>query len=206
MTAHTPIDTDVLASVRAEAARHSYHPRGTVRCVGVPLFRTPLARDCACLLDLDPDVLSWSCLPLELADTRSFHIPDFKIERAAGPVLVDVFQSLDDAAVEWIKARALAAGFRHEVVLEQQIISGFRLRNAQDLLRYARWRAPLGDRLRLLAALEEQGSMTVTECLTAFRETLPIAGLASLILHRFLEIELDDELINPDTTVRRRRD
>ncbi|CAN7344644.1 hypothetical protein LJR231_001956 [Phyllobacterium sp. LjRoot231] len=205
MTAHTPIDIDILASVRTEAARHSYHPRGTVRCVGVPLFRNTLARECACLLDFDPDILSWSCLPLELTDKKSFHVPDFRIERSTGPALVDVFQSLDDASVRWIKERALVAGFQHEFVLEKHINSGFRLRNAQDLLRYARWRTPLGDRLRLLAALDEQGSMTVSECLTAFRETLPIAGLASLILHRFLEIELDDELINPDTTVRRRR-
>ena len=206
MTAHTPIDTDFLASARAQAARRSHHPRGTVRCVGVPLFRNKLARDCACLFDFAPDILSWSCLPLELSDTRSFHVPDFKIERATGLTLVDVFQSLDDASVRWIKERALEAGYQHDVVMEQQINSGFRLRNAQDLLRYARWRTPLGDRLRLLAALDEHGTMTVTECLSAFRETLPIAGLASLILHRFLEVELDDELINPDTTVRRRRD
>ncbi|WP_457300147.1 hypothetical protein [Phyllobacterium sp. P5_D12] len=140
MTAHTPIpiDTDILTSVRAEAARHSYSPRGTVRCVGVPLFRNPLARDCACLLDFDPDVLSWSCLPLELVDKRSFHFPDFRIERSTGPALVDVFQSLDDASVGWIKERALEAGYQHEIFLGEQINSGFRLHNAKDLLRYTR--------------------------------------------------------------------
>jgi hypothetical protein len=206
MTAHIPFDTDFVASTRAGAAQRSYHPRGTIRCLGTPLFRSTSARDCACLFDFDPNISSWSCLPLELSDGSSFHIPDFRIERADGPVLIDVFETSDEALIDWIKARATEAEFRHEIVLKQQINSGFRLRNAQDLLRYARWRTPLGDRLRLLAALDEHGSMTMAECLTAFRETLPIAGLASLILHRFLEIELDDELINPDTTVRRRRD
>lgn len=206
MTVHTPIDTDFLASARAEAARRSHHPRGTVRCLGTPLFRSSAARDCACLFDVDPDISSWACLPLALCDGDSIHVPDFRIERSDGAILVDVFQTLDQASIDWIKERAHEASFRHEIVLESQINRGFRLRNAQDLLRYARWHTPLGDRLRLLAALDEYGSMTMAECLTVFRETLPIAGLAALILHRFLEIELDDELINPDTTVRRRRD
>ena len=78
MTAHTTIDTDILASVRAEAARHSYHPRGTVRCVSVPLFRNTLVRACACLLDFDPDVLLWSDLPLEACGCRVIPCPRFQ--------------------------------------------------------------------------------------------------------------------------------
>lgn len=45
---------------------------------------------------------------------------------------------------------------------------------------------PLGDRVRLLAALDEDGSIPVAECLGAFRETRSMAGLSSLILHRFV--------------------
>jgi hypothetical protein len=60
--------------------------------------------------------------------------------------------------------------------------------------------------VRLLAALDEVGSMTVAECLPAFKETLPIAGFASLVLHHFIEIEPDEARIGPETTVRRRRD
>ena len=61
----------------------------------------------------------------------------------------------------------------------------------------------MGDRVRLLAALDENGSMTVSECMPAFLETPPIAGLSSLILHRFVEIELDEARISPETQVRR---
>ena len=84
-------------------------------------------------------------------------------------------------------------------------MDGFRLANARDLLRYARWLCPLGDRVRLLAALDEQGTIPLAECLSAFRETSAIAGLSSLILHRFVEVDLDEAPIGPETLVRRYR-
>ncbi|WP_245330996.1 hypothetical protein [Mesorhizobium sophorae] len=64
----------------------------------------------------------------------------------------------------------------------------------------------MGDRIRLLGALDEAGSLSVGECLPAFRETRPMAGLASLVLQRFVEVELDQARIGPETAVRRRRD
>jgi hypothetical protein len=81
-----------------------------------------------------------------------------------------------------------------------------RVKNAKDLLRYAKFEAALSDRIRLLAALDEHGSLSVAECLNAFQETKPIAGLASLVLHRFIMMDLDDALIGPETQVRRKRD
>jgi hypothetical protein len=65
---------------------------------------------------------------------------------------------------------------------------------------------PTRRQIRLLAALDEMGSLTVAESLAAFREGRPTGCLAALILHGFLEIELDDALIGPDTVVRRIRD
>jgi hypothetical protein len=53
--------------------------------------------------------------------------------------------------------------------------------------------------------LDEQGSLSVSECLAAFRETVPIAGLSSLILHRFVDVDLDEAPIGPETAVRRFR-
>ena len=58
----------------------------------------------------------------------------------------------------------------------------------------------------VLAAFDEVGSMTFAECLQLFRESKPMAGLASLILRdNMLEIDLDDDLIGPETQVRRIR-
>jgi hypothetical protein len=79
------------------------------------------------------------------------------------------------------------------------------LKNAKDLLRYARHEAALADRIRLLAALDECSSLTVSEALMVFRETKPVAGLASLVLQRFVTMDLDDRLIGPETIVRRNR-
>jgi hypothetical protein len=53
--------------------------------------------------------------------------------------------------------------------------------------------------------LEEMGSLTIAECLSAIREGRPMPTLASLILQGFLEIDLDDALISPETQVRRIR-
>lgn len=61
----------------------------------------------------------------------------------------------------------------------------------------------LGDRVRLLAGLHENGSLTVAECFGAFHETPPMAGLASLILHRVVYVDLDCGPIGPETSVRR---
>ncbi|MEO9340444.1 hypothetical protein ABFT80_23825 [Mesorhizobium sp. SB112] len=205
MTALIKTETDCITVLRNDAAKQSFHPLGTMRCIGAPLFRTALARDLGCLLDVDPNVNSWSCLPLTLSEGDILHIPDFIVERTDRTVVADAHGGSDGEMPTLILDLCRQAGFEHEVWSESQIRSGVRLANAQELLRYARWRTPLGDRVRLLAALDENGTMTIAECLPAFRETPPIAGLASLILHRFVEIDLDEARIGPETSVRRTR-
>lgn len=209
MTVSVEIEIPSLQSVRDTAAALRFEPLGTVRCVGAPLFRTRLSRDLACLLDIDADVRSWTCLPVLLRNGAESHVPDFQVVRKHGATFVDAVDAVDPAKAQcagWIDDAAMRIGSRHEVALEAEIRSGFRLANARDLLRYAKWRCPLGDRVRLLAALDEIGSMTVAECMPAFQETSPIAGLSSLILHRFVEIDLDDRRIGPESSVRRCRD
>ncbi|UIK14457.1 hypothetical protein LZK80_36660 (plasmid) [Rhizobium leguminosarum] len=73
-------------------------------------------------------------------------------------------------------------------------------------MRYARHEAALSDRIRLLAALDEYSGLTVAEALGVFRETKPVAGLASMVLQRFVTMDLDERLIGPETIVRRKRD
>lgn len=206
LTAHSKIETDCLVSTRAAAARFAFHPRGTVRCEGIPLFRNQLTRDFACLLDVDVRVISWRCLPMAITGGEYTHVPDFLIERIDGSLIADAVLPEGSGALNWVCSASLRSGYRYEAWSSDQIRSGFRLLNARDLLRYARWSCPLGDRVRLLAALDEHGTLTVAECLSAFRETRPIAGLSSLILHRFVEIDLDEARIGPETPVRRHRD
>ncbi|ASY56600.1 hypothetical protein SS05631_c16670 [Sinorhizobium sp. CCBAU 05631] len=78
-----------------------------------------------------------------------------------------------------------------------------RLQNARDLLRYAGWDTPLGDRIRILATLDEMGTLTLAECLSAVREGRPMQTVASMILSGVLEVDLDNALLGPDTVVRR---
>ncbi|RST84690.1 hypothetical protein EJC49_19535 [Aquibium carbonis] len=170
-----------------------------VRCKGEPAFRSQLARDAGCLLDLDDDVDAWSCLPLALGGDEYQHLPDFHVRRGDRHTLLDVGPA---PPPDWAAREASERGYDYHHWTSLEVRRGHRLGNAKDLLRYARWRCALGDRIRLLAGLEESGTLTVAECLPAFRETLPIAGLASLVLHRFLAVELDEAPIGPSTIVR----
>jgi hypothetical protein len=176
-----------------------FRPFGTVRCQGAPAFRTQLARDLACLLDVDDDVATWSCLPAVLVRNGESHVPDFLVRRGAGHELVDAGNG---PGYGWLSQEAEERGCAYVVVASAHVREGFRLANARDLLRYARWECPLGDRIRLLAGLEENGTLTVAECLGAFRETRPIAGLAALALRRFVSIDIEIAPIGPSTSVR----
>ncbi|MDR6632587.1 hypothetical protein J2X72_001371 [Phyllobacterium sp. 1468] len=197
--------TPPVKSIPKSSDTSPYFPKGTVRCSGVPTFRSQMARDFGCILDVDKNVRSWSCLTTELVRGDLKHIPDFTAEGHYGPTLFDVVPA-GGAANAWVVEAASEAGVHYQTVHPEKVYVGFTLKNACDLLRYANWTCPLGDRLRLLTALEEQGSLTISESLSAFQETLAVAGLASLVLNRFIDIELDNAPIAPDTIVTLWRD
>lgn len=182
-------------------ASKAFYPLNTVRCIGAANFRSQLARDVACLLDVDAAVTSWSCQSSTLSHCDQTYYPDFTVEREGRIVIVDVASR---GKPVWVAEAAAAAGYGYDS-FSRDDLPLVRLRNAKDLLRYARFQVSLGDRIRLLAVLDENGSLTVAECLSAFRETQPVPGLASMVLNRFVEIDLDEALIGPETTVRRYR-
>jgi len=180
-----------------------FYPLSCVRCDGPVLFRDQLARDIACILDVDDDVVSWSCRAVPLSSGDKIYRPDFIVRKGRDQVLVDGVR--EETAPDWVPEAAQKLGLRYEQ-MKSSSLPGIRLRNAKDLLRYARYDAALADRIRLLAALDECSSLSVAEALMIFRETKPMAGLASMILHRFVSIDLDERLIGPETVVRRKRD
>jgi len=77
-----------------------------------------------------------------------------------------------------------------------------RLRNARDLLRYARYETSLADRLILLTALKEAGSLRLSEAITMASGTKVVPIISSMILQRLITIDLDAELIGPDSVIR----
>jgi hypothetical protein len=169
-----------------------------------PVFRSNAVRDTASVLDLNSGIRSWACGTTVLKVGRSKHIPDLQMEETDGRLwLLDVFdrKNLPDATGLSVAASGLS--YRYRVVDRAEIYDGFRLKNANDLLRYAGHNVPLGDRVRLLSLLGEHGPLSLSDCLRAVRETQPVPAVASLILQGYLEVELDDELIGPETMVRR---
>ena len=63
-------------------ARHFFAPSRTIRCTGVPKFRSQHARDVATLLDVDDEVVAWNAtrdwfcsVPPTIAPTSLSSIP-----------------------------------------------------------------------------------------------------------------------------------
>ena len=194
-----------LKSVRRRASIQAFPPLTTLKCEGKRQFRSQVARDLACLLDVNSAVTSWTCMPPHLETVGCGHIADFSIITANGASsLLDAPDRAGLVDVEALTDAAAAIGWKYRLVDSQELYDGHRLRNVKDLLRYANHDVPLGDRLTVLATLSDNGTLTFSECLQLFKECKPIAGLASLILREnMLEIDLDETLIGPETTVRR---
>lgn len=180
-------------------------PFATLKAVGRPVYRTRAARDYACLLDLDPEVASWQSFTYQIAgdvDGRHLrHHVDFMVETTTDRLMVEVATE-DCEAFKWLENVLSIAGYRYQMVRLADL-NPTRLHNARDLVRYARYEAALGDRIRLLAALDEMGSLTLAECLTAVIEGRAMETIASLILRGHIEVDLDESLLGPDTIVRR---
>ncbi|MEY9629023.1 hypothetical protein [Sinorhizobium fredii] len=182
-------------------------PLPTLKCLGKPLFRSRQARDLACILDINPDVSTWTAPAPALKVGLCSHAPDFQVSDHDGEVrFLDAADRVLFIDIEHIKqaVREHRASYRL-LAVDEVYDGGFRLRNARDLLQYANVTVSLADRLRLLALLDQEGSLTMSDCFSAIRNTEPVAAIASLILQRFIDVELDDALIGPETMVRRIR-
>jgi len=170
------------------------------------VYRSAAVRDLAIILDFNPTITAWECGSRQIPVGNTRHRADITAHDVDGTIwLIDAPDRKLKAQVAALASSARSLGFRYRQVERTEIYDGFRLRNARDLLRYCGNDVPLGDRVRLLATLDENGSLTLSECLQIVRETKPIAALASMILQGFIEVELDDALIGPETKVTRMR-
>lgn len=171
-----------------------------LRCVGSPRFRGQLSKDIACLLKLDSSVSAWSCQSLKFQCGTGAYYPDFAVERSDDVLVIDALAH--PAPPIWIADAVRTEGYAYQT-MSRGDIDPIRLQNCKDLLQYSGAETRLGDRIRLLAALEEQSTLKVSECLPLLQEGRPIYTLANMILARFIEIDLDTALIGPETTVRK---
>jgi hypothetical protein len=198
--------SSIVTAARSRGAVQVYFPVPTMKCNGPRLYRSQTARDLACILDVNPSVASWICMPRALDAEGGQHMPDFEVVNVDGRRwLADAPDRGDSVNVDVVTRAAAAAGAGYRLVHSDDVYSGPRLRNAKDLLRYGDHTPSLGDRIRLLAVLEEESCLTVAEALRLFQESKPMVGLAAMILQEMVEIDLDDALIGPGTMVRRIR-
>ena len=178
----------------------------TLKGVGRPIFRSSAAYDLHCLMELDVEIVHWRCDAPKLEVGKRGHKPDFHIFYRDGD------QGFADAhdrngrvdAARMVQA-SLEIGTAYRLFRTEEVTGGFRLRNAKDLLRYKTWNVPLSERVRLLAALEIEGSMPLGDCLNTIGHRNAVPFVAALACQQFIEVEMDDAPIGPDTSVRRRR-
>lgn len=139
-------------------------------------------RDMACLLDVDRDVVSWTTLvePVTLSDVPvlahlKVEYPDRRELLAVGN---DVL-SLPDEHVHVARSHGYILR-----TIDPHALEGHRLENARELIRYAKWTVSLSDRVRLLALLDQEGSLPLADCMSAILSGRdPIAAIAALCLH-----------------------
>ncbi|MFC5755690.1 hypothetical protein [Rhizobium sp. GCM10022189] len=160
------------------------------------------------MLDLDPQVISWRCVTQPVINDSTarkprHHFVDFLVETEQEALLVEVWRGQPDV-ITWLPGVVARKGYRYQAISMREV-DPVRLQNARDLVRYADREATLGDRIRILTGLDEMGSLSLAECLSAVREGNAMGSVASMILRGLLEVDLDEKLLGPDTIVRRSR-
>lgn len=150
---------------------------------------------------MDDEVGAWSPLCFGIVIEGRLHVTDFMVDYLDGRrEFLDAAEREGDPLV----TETLACMHRrHRFVTRIEIEDGHRLQNAKDLLRYAHRRTPLNDRIRLLAALDEAGSLSIADTFGLFQETKPMTAISWMILNRFITADLDASPLGPETIIRR---
>lgn len=192
-----------LLSHRAEGC--AFLPLGlnTVRSVGPLAFKSELARDYACLLDVDDQLGRWTCGPIIRDAEGEQFTADFEVNYGTSIEIVTI-EGPGKLVPIWLPQRIHDLGNRYRHV-DRSVIPPVRLQNAKDLLQYARVTVSLSDRVRLLTTLDEQGSLSLADCQSINMTVRAVPVVASLFLHRFIVFDdIDEHLLGPDSRVRRR--
>ncbi|MBB3998365.1 hypothetical protein [Aureimonas pseudogalii] len=157
-----------------------------------------MAIDMARPLDVDPTVDHWSCNVL--------------IEDGARLANFVTYGALDEQHLILQTASETSPGPRPIPSAVRIVTPGdidpVRLQNAKLILPFARWRVSLDDRIRLLAVLDEEGSVTLAECLGILRHmSRPVAAavavVAALALAPAVDVDLDEPIGSRTRVIRR---
>ena len=167
--------------------------------------RSIAVRDLAVILDADPFVERWMSIRSNQSKD-SCSAPDLRVTtRDGAEFYADAPDRAECAGTRQLAISLSGSKIGYRFYSMSDVYGGPRLHNSRELLRYGRYQPSLADRIRLLGGLEEHGSLTLSECLAAFQERKAIPSIASLHIHGWIEIDLDSELIGPETRIRRFR-
>lgn len=193
------IFTDIRAFASARTAPtvvpiHECTGYQPLRCRGEVRLPSAFSMDVARLLDTDPAVEHWRCqVPLVGIEG----VADFITHGPGGQeqLILDLSDRLlPERSRLPQNTRIVAAGD----------VDPVRLDNAKLVLPFARWRVSLDDRVRLLAILDEEGTVTLADCLGIMRNTSrPVAAVASLALAHIVDMDLDEPLGSRTRVIRR---
>jgi hypothetical protein len=191
--------TDIRTFASARTVPSIVPARGGIgyqplRCRGEVRLPSAFSMDVARLLDIDPAVDHWQCqVPLVGIEG----VVDFVTHGAGGhEYLVLDFgdRVLPERSRLPLRTRIVTTGD----------VDPVRLENAKLILPFARWRVSLDDRVRLLAVLDEEGTVTLADCLGIMRNTSrPVAAVASLALAHIIDMDLDEPIGSRTRVIRR---
>lgn len=167
---------------------------------------TRLRSDFMMLCDLDPEIAAVSRGDVEIIlPDGAVHRPAYKLVlEGGGEIIVDVVPGLDilPAAPGVIAEAAEDLGHSYQVETPSTVRAEPRFSTARLVAECRRVRVGAGDRVRVLAALEEAGPLPLIEVASAVRASRDgVEAVLSLACEGLVAVALDAPL-GPETPVR----
>lgn len=170
--------------------------------------RHPLLRDALVLASLDPTVRSIEYLPTACWANAATDVDAIVVDRGDGRYHLDVIEARPRRSIarHIIVADALSElGLLPWSMSEAEILSEPRWSNARTVWAHADHPVPVGLRLQVLGALENEGAMTLGDLLSRLRsERDPAPAVMAMSCLGLIDLDLVAAPIGPATLVRHR--
>jgi TnsA endonuclease N terminal len=171
--------------------------------------------DYACCADFEQHILEFEAQPLtieyEYEGKQKHYTPDFLVKEASRQILVEckpsIFVDTPENAVKFEAARAWCGehGYHFQVVTEQDIRLGYRLKNIKQLTRFARRKVKPEVRGRIYSILSSAHTpITLFSLACQVSPTdhlLAIPSILHMAFHHELVLPLNEAGISGDTPV-----
>jgi hypothetical protein len=181
---------------------------GAKCAVAIPVSDA-LLRDAVIQAHLDPAVRQIDYLPHARLSGQQVALNAVLLIRDDARYILDIAEAgrvrdLDDEGVRLITLEE--QGLRLLELTQAEIRQEPRLSNVREVWRHNRVHVPLRDRLQIMTALAEEGSLSMAELESRVSVTLDVAtSVCALACADIVELELTQWPLGPRTVVRERR-